>query len=71
MKIRIVLVVVFLLGLLCGKVMACETYEGCKQEVNNHSYFGQTDDRIAPALQMIAYKLDEISKKLDSKKDIK
>lgn len=59
--------------LLCTPVMACESYEGCLNSGDN--YAGHTQGEIpsleavasAEYLKAIAFKLDEISHKLDQR----
>ncbi len=65
-----VLSIAFLLGLFVGRASACDSYEECIKDVK---YFDRRDqdtwsdywNRDLAIQKAIAYKLDEISKKLD------
>lgn len=76
----VIVVVAFLIGLLCGQAMACESYEECVQigeslahgvsfQSNNNEKYSEQVTKESCYLKAIAYKLDEISKKLNNSKN--
>lgn len=72
-----VLFVVFFMGLFCGRAWACDSYTDCIEHSNEAidgrvgsksvPIFMSDEERKISAIKAIAYKLDEISKKLEDK----
>lgn len=67
----VVIVAMLVIGFMCGRAWACDSFDECMEHTSGAIPSAQGADSFYEQeyLKAIAYKLDEISKKLDKPKD--